>query len=387
MPPVNDFWPVGTPPDAQLWMPTDVYYCHDCTLVQLGYEGRREVVFPRHYPYTSGITKVLRDNFADLQQEMQQLLHMTQNDHVIDIGSNDGTLLKTFSQFGNHVLGIEPTDIAYLARSAGIQTMNAFFSAETARMIRQAWFSNIERSRTMVTCSNCFAHMPNLPDIMEGILLLIQNEGVFVSESTYWVDTLDHLAYDTIYHEHLRYYTLTSIRNLFEYYGLDVFHVKHIPTAGGAIRVYAAKRGKYPIKASVPSWLEYEKKAELPFKMSSFAGEVRLSKLQLLERVSALRKSGARIAGISAPSRAGTVISYCRLELDYIAELPTSLKMGKYMPGTSIPVVEEDILFGDKQPEAAILFSWHIADELIPKLRQKGFKGEIILPCARSDHA
>lgn len=386
LPPPNDMWPVGTVLDRQTWMPTDLMLCHSCNLVQLGYTGPQDVVFPAHYPYTSGVTKNLRLNFAELAVEMRTLFNLKENDLIVDIGSNDGTLLSNFVR--NHVVvGVEPTNIADLANERGIKTIKEFFSPSTARAIIEE--AGALTSRRFVTCANCFAHMDNIPSIMEGVIDLIGDDGVFVTESHYLMDLLQTLQYDTIYHEHLRYYSLVSIRNLLWRYGLQVIHARRISTHGGSIRVYA-KRANFPLPVSkeADDLLRFEPVAlGLIEKLNRFARDVAMSKLQLMATMRDLRRSGFRVAGISAPSRAATVINYCRLELDYVAELTGSLKLGKYMPGTSIPVVDEEILFGAKQPEAAVLFSWHIADEIIPKLRAKGFLGRIILPCARAGQA
>ena len=386
LPPPNDMRPIGVDAKQQVWMPTELMVCHACSLVQLAYTGPQEVVFPAYYPYTSGVTKNLRDNFADLYREMceRRILHLgtaTQPvDMVIDIGSNDGTLLSNFAST-NMILGVEPTDIAKIANARGIPTRQAFFNTEVARQINSMY----PGIRKHVTCANCFAHMDNVGDIMSGILELIGNDGasgVFVSESHYLMSLLSDLQYDTIYHEHLRYYSITSISNLLRRYGLEVFHVKRIPTHGGSIRVYASRPGLFPITYNDGDIQEPTGQA-LVDRLRAFADDVSLSKYKLMSEVFKHKIVGHKVAGISAPSRAATVINYCRLELDYIAELPGSLKMGKYMPGTDIPVVDESILFGPKQPEAAILFSWHIMEDVVPKLREKGFNGEIILPCSR----
>ena len=378
LPPPNDMRPIGVVADQQSWMPTDLMLCTACSLVQLAYTGPKETVFPSYYPYTSGVTKMLRNNFADLYREMsvRRILKPYVN-MVIDIGSNDGTLLSNFAR-SNMILGVEPTDIAKQANAHGIPTMQEFFDAEVARRINTMY----PKIPKVVTCANCFAHMENVSDIMTGILELIGDDGVFVSESTYLMDTLDKLQYDTIYHEHLRYYSITSITNLLRRYGLEIFHVKHIPPAGGSIRVYASRPGLFPITYNDGDIPEPTGQA-LVDRLEDFARDVVLSKHLLMNEVFKHKVLGHKVAGISAPSRSSTVINYCRLELDYICELPGSLKMGRYAPGTNTPVVNESVLFGPKQPEAAILFSWHIADEVIPKLREKGFKGEIILPCSR----
>lgn len=378
LPPVNDYRVIGVEAKLQSWMPTDLMVCTACDLVQLDYTAPAEVVFPPSYPYISGITKSLRDNFADLYRQMNGWGLLLPTDMIIDIGSNDGTLLSKFAST-QMILGVEPTDIAKLANARGIPTMQRFFSSKVAEDIADQY----PRIRKHVTCSNCFAHMDNLPDIMEGILKLIGDDGVFVSESTYLMSTLNDLSYDTIYHEHLRYYSITSINNLLRRYGLEIFHVKPIPTNGGSIRIYAASPGVFSSSAFDAAAHHEPTGQDLVARLKVFADDVSLSKHQLMQTMFKLKALGRSVAGISAPSRASTVINYCRLELDYVAELPGSLKMNKCMPGTNIPVVDESVLFGPNQPDEAILFSWHIADELIPKLRDKGYKGGIILPCER----
>jgi hypothetical protein len=164
---------------------------------------------------------------------------------------------------------------------------------------------------------------------------------------------------------------------------LEVFHARPIPSHGGSIRVYAARRGMHMVQDSVRRMLAAEPHGEaLAKRLAQFRRDVTLSKLRLLSMLRELKEKGARIAGISAPSRASTLVNYVGLDrdiIDYVCEIPGSLKIGKYMPGTQIPVVDEAKLFDD-QPDAAVIFSWHIADELAPKLKAKGFKGTFITP-------
>lgn len=373
LPPCNDMRPIGEAAKAQEWMPTDLLYCPKCELVQLEYIGDPKVVFPASYPYTSGSTKLLRDNFADLARECYQLFDLGPNDLVVDIGSNDGTLLSNFKK--SKVLGIEPTDVAKIANEKGIPTIQQFFDGEII----------ISGKAKLITCANCFAHMKNIHDVLDRINDLLTDDGVFVTESHYLIDLIDRLQYDTIYHEHLRYYSFTSLRNLLEQHGLHIFYAKKIPTHGGSIRVYAKRKIN---GASIESHLEIEPTGDdLLDKLFSFAGDVAKSKLHLmsvLEKVSSSKQPG--IAGISAPSRASTVINYCRLDdwlIEFVVEIEGSLKIGKYMPGTNIPVVNENDLLNNPEYQHAILFSWHLADELIPKLKSRGYKGKFIMPCER----
>jgi SAM-dependent methyltransferase len=378
MPPVNQMVPIGEIPRQLPWFPTTLLHCRKCELVQLGLAVDPVIIFPPEYPYTSGTTKLLRDNFADLQRESAALLGLSGKDLVIDIGSNDGTLLSNFQNGGQRVLGIEPTDVGDIANQRGIATIKRYFGLDTARQVKRE-----HGAASVVTAANCFAHMEDVHAIVDGIVELLKPDGVFISESHYLVPLLDTLQYDTIYHEHLRYYSLASLKYLLEMHDLEVFHARPIPSHGGSIRVYAARRGSRPVQDSVNRMLAAEPRGEAMAKrLQAFRRDVILSKLRLLSMLRELKETGARIAAISAPSRASTLVNYVGLDeglIDYVCEIAGSLKIGKYMPGTQIPVVDEARLFAE-QPDCAVIFSWHIADELAPKLKTKGFRGKLITP-------
>ena len=187
-----------------------------------------------------------------------------------------------------------------------------------------------------------------------------------------------------IYHEHLRYYSLASLAHLLAMHGLEVFHARPIPSHGGSIRVYAARPGTQPVNASVAEMLAAEPRGEaMRARLHAFRNEVMLSKLRLLALVRDLKEKGARICGISAPVARLDAGQLCRPRRgDHrlrLRDRRARSKIGKCMPGTLIPVVEESRLFAD-QPDCAIIFSWHIADELAPKLRAKGFRGKLVTP-------
>ena len=378
MPPVNQMVSIGAVQRQQPWFPTNLLYCSQCELVQLGLAVDPVIIFPPEYPYTSGMTRILRDNFADLYAESSTMLGLTGNDLVIDIGSNDGTLISNFQKGGHRILGIEPTDVAKIANSRGIKTIQRYFTPEVARDVKRD-----HGAAKVVTAANCFAHIEDVHSIVEGIIEMLAPDGVFISESHYLIGLLDDLQYDTVYHEHLRHYTVRSLANLLGMHGLEVFHARKIPTHGGSIRVYAARKGCRPVQSSVTELQNAEPTGqEMRDRLSTFRRDVMLSKLRLYELIKGIKEKGGRIYGISAPSRASTLVNYVGLDeaiVDCVCEIEGSLKIGKCMPGTLIPVVEESRLFAD-QPECAIIFSWHIADELAPKLRAKGYKGTLITP-------
>ena len=378
MPPVNQMVPVGEVPRQQPWFPTTVLYCDNCELVQLGLAVDPVIIFPPEYPYTSGMTKILRDNFAQLYAESSKMLGLTKDDLAVDIGSNDGTLISNFQKGGHRILGIEPTDVSKIANERGIPTIQRYFGKEVARDVKAK-----HGPAKVITAANCFAHIEDVHAIVEGILEMLAPDGVFISESHYLIGLLDKLQYDTVYHEHLRYYSVSSLKHLLEMHGLEVFHARPIPTHGGSIRVYAARKGTRPVQASVKQMLDSEPRGDAMRKrLAKFRDDVTLSKLRLHALVRDVKEKGGRIVGISAPSRASTLVNYVGLDeniIDYVCEIQGSLKIGKCMPGTLIPVVEESRMFED-QPECAIIFSWHIADELAPKLRAKGYKGMLVTP-------
>lgn len=369
MPPPNDMPPVGHRAREQQWLPTELWFCEDCELAQLGYVPDQTVAFPPDYPYTSSATPALRKNFEDLALKCESYLKT--DDLIVDIGANDGTLLSCFSSAYRR-WGVEPTDVGHLAP---VNMFHKFFDSTTAKQIVET----VGKAK-LITCTNCFAHMPDIHDVVESIKLVLADDGIFVSESHYLVDLIRTLQYDTIYAEHLRYYSITSVCKLLDAHGLYPFKVDRIPTHGGSIRVYASK------KIRPGEYFEYAEKeaVEMVGDLHAFAKKVQDSKLAVLGQLALIKGEGGSVVGIGAPSRGSTVINYLRLDrgmLDYVCEQPHSLKIGRLMPGTDVPVVDEKRLY-EEQPEAAILFSWHLADELIPKIRAKGYHGQIILPCS-----
>lgn len=380
LPPVNTMPIIGTRPVEQPAYPAELLLCRRCALVQLGCVVDPTILFPPSYPYTSGTTRILRENFAELVTEAAAILSLQQGDLVVDIGSNDGTLLGNFQRTGFKVQGIEPTDTGLIAQRAGIPTRIAFFDQEAAESV----VAESGRAK-IVTAANVFAHIEGVHDVVDAILALMSDDGVFISESHYWLSLLETVQYDTIYHEHLRYYSLTSLRHLLGMHGLEIIHAKRIPTHGGSIRVYAARRGMRAVLPSAAEVLAVEAGELTPERLADFKRAVVSSKLELHALLRDVKAAGGRVYGVGAPSRASTLVNYVGLDdgiLDCVLEVPDSYKIGKYVPGTLIPVVDERRLFLD-QPEFALLLSWHIADELMPKLAERGFRGDFVVPLPR----
>lgn len=376
LPQVNVMQDIGSDLEEEIIFPAELLLCKNekCSLVQLSHIVDQKIIFPPSYAYTSRTTKILRENFATLPKSVDKVLKLTKDDLVIDIGSNDGTLLSNFVPICR-VLGIEPTDIAKYANEHGIKTMQAFFNYEIANAIAAD-----NGKAKLITATNVFAHIGNVHSIVEDIVYLLDKEdGIFINESHYLIGLMESNQYDTIYHEHLRYYSLTSLKYLLEMHGLEIFNAELIPTHGGSIRVWSSHKGKYTINQNVINMLDKEKEKLTKEKFSQFKKDVVRSKVDLY---ALLADFPGTVGAIGAPSRAATLVNYVGLNEDilkFILEAPGSNKIGKYMPGTKIPILEESSELINSV-DNLLLLSWHIAEEIIPKLRDKGFKGRFITP-------
>jgi len=378
-PAVNDFYSSEILSEVVETYPMPILSCNNCDLVQLGIQVEPTKVFPSNYAYRSGTTKILIDNFKDLLVKTNKIKKLSNKTFIVDIGSDDGTLLKNFFDFGCKVLGVEPTDVCKIATQQGIDTVNKPFSIEVARKIKK-----LHDQADLITAANVFAHIEKPNDIVDGIYHLLKDDGIFISENHYLFDLIDTLQYDTFYHEHLRYYSLMSLTKLFDLHNMRIFHVEKIPTHGGSIRVFTCKKHAGYIETEDFKKIinnEYSGQT-LRENLDLFSSNVRRSKIEILNKLTHLRLKNKKIIGISAPSRASTLINYLGIDssiIDYICEIQGSLKIGKNIPGTDINVVDESRLFTDN-PDYAFIFSWHIADGLMNILRAKGFKGKFIIP-------
>ena len=379
---------VNTLPPIDLDPPVDRVYdlaliqCEACPLVQLRFAPDMESVFPESYPYLSGLTTPLVRNCqsqaSDVVRFLKEKLPKKQY-KVLDVGSNDGSLLQCYLDLGCDVYGIEPTQAADVANINGIKTLKAYFDAQS---VAQA-IGEIGKV-SLVTATNVFAHIPNPMQILSDISEILEDDGLFVSENHYLPDLVDQLQIDTIYHEHLRYYTVVSIEALLNSGGFDLIKVQKIGSHGGSVRIWAARKGTMPVDVSVAEFKEKEKIAGIndgKF-IAAFDASVKVWRNELRTLITSLNLAGANIGGIGAPSRAVTLISYVGLnhnDLFAIGEKTGSKKIGKRIPTTRIPIVDEAEILSAK-PTHLLLLSWHMGVDLMSNLRSKGFTGDFIVP-------
>lgn len=361
--------------------PLDLYRCPICHLIQLNYVVNNKKVFHKNYPYKSGITKKLKTLLYSTSKYIKKNYRFPKKSFVIDIGSNDGTLLEGFKKEKFKVLGIEPTNIAKLANRKGIDTLQKFFDLKTAEIIKKKY----KKKANVITGTNIFAHVNKLDSFIKGVKkILDEKNGLFVTESHYLVDIVNGLQYDSIYHEHLRFYLLRPLEILLGSYGFKIIDAVRIPNYGGSIRVIATLNQNIKTKKSVKHIKNFEKVNGFYTlsKYSRFKKNVFKTKKLLVQLLKKIKQNNKRVVGIGCPGRSITLLAFCKIDnslVEYIAEQSTSLKLNYYTPNSHLKIVDEKIFFKE-QPEYALILSWHYKDSIMKNLRQKGYKGKFIIP-------
>ncbi|MDD2777326.1 MAG: class I SAM-dependent methyltransferase [Methanocellales archaeon] len=361
----------------EAFYPLDAYFCSNCYLVQL-----LDIVYPtvmfKEYAYLTGASKPMRTHFAELTEDVIQNFKLSKNSFVVDIGSNDGTLLQNFSKYGLSTIGIEPaSNIAQLAEDKGIQTVNDFFDEECAvRVCKEYGPANV------ILATNVFAHVDDLENILRGVNHLLSNNGVFIIEVPYLLNLLNNMEFDTIYHEHLSYFAIYPLIYLFRKLGMVVVDVRQVPVHGGSIRVFVQRTGEQSKNVAELLSMEQEAKLDSFQTYLKFGNEVFLLKEKLMRLLKMLKGEGAKITGYGATAKGSTLLNYCKIGtdiLDYITDT-TPFKQGLYTPGRHIPIFPEK-KFHEDPPDYALLLAWNYADEILQKeseYRQKA--GKFILP-------
>ena len=346
---------------------------------QLDYVVPSEEVYFPEYPYRPGITKEVQIHHLERSNEAIKNFDISEKSLIVDIGSNDGTLLNCYKQKNMRVLGVEPTNTAKIAQKNGILTLQKFFDENVAEEI----ISNHGLAK-LVTATNVFAHMSTMGKVIRGLKKLLKHDGFFILENHYIVNILKDNQYDTIYHEHIRSYSLTSLIYLFKLYDLKVVDAEVVDRYGGTIRVTVSKNIDHEISQNVEKLIKQENDFGL-FDQNvwkKFKSKILQTKYNLFEIALNASNKGHRFVGKSCPGRCSTLINYVGLSKDlmpYIAEQPSSLKLGKFLPGKHIPIVEDDVLFRE-QPDFVVIFAWHYGKEIARNLKGRGLKSKFILP-------
>ena len=347
--------------------PLDVWVCKTCGLVQLGYVVPKEVLFNHEYPYTTGSNTEGIEHFRNFAFHVARWWKLTKNDLVVDIGSNDGTLLQGFKNLGCRVLGVEPCyKIGLKAVVNGINTFPGFFNEFIG-----GGLAYDHGKAKIITATNVFAHVDDLHEFMKAVDILLAPDGIFIIEAPHLSELIKNLAYDTIYHEHLSYLHHYPIDYLASKFGMELFDAEAYPVHGGTVRYYL-RRGTHGTPHMNDPYIPA---------LHQFAQQVVNHKHSLYHKLSLIRQSGYSIVGVSAPAKGNTLLNYCNIGpdiLDYLTEV-SEHKIGKYSPGMHIPVVPDDRLIED-QPHYALILAWNWKEAIMTSLRKKGYRGKFIIP-------
>jgi hypothetical protein len=365
---------------AEVFYPLVLYFCETCSLVQLLDVIDPEILF-RNYVYVTGTSDTMAAHFAGYAGAVVEALGLGRADLVVEAGSNDGSLLKGFKRRGVRTLGVEPAgNIAALANAAGIETVEEFFGYEAALHLRAAY-----GPARAVIGNNVLAHVDDPRGFLAGARALLSPDGCVIVEVPYLVELLNRLEYDTIYHEHLCYFSVTALSRLFASAGLSLVRVDRVPVHGGSLRAWgvpALEATTTP--ASVTSLLNQERAAGLlaAARYGQFAADVAAHRRALTGLLAGLMREGVSIAGYGAPAKATTLLNYCGIDagdLPYTVD-KSPLKCGLSMPGTHIPVLSVDTLL-ERQPAYVLILAWNFADEIMrQQSAYRGRGGRFIIP-------
>ena len=351
--------------DNEFFFEMNVCFNENLSLLQLGNHPKPEKMFNIDYPFYTSSSRTMIKHFSEYANWIKKnFLH--EDSKLIEIGSNDGTLLTNFKSTSVDFLGFEPSEtIAKLANDNGIKTINSFFCKKEVDKIKKF------KGNTDVICaSNVICHIPNLPDTIETVDILLSNKGFFIFEEPYLGSMFDKTSYDQIYDEHIFIFSVNSVKKIFNLFDFDLIDVIPQNTHGGSMRYVVARKGKNEIKGSVKKYTEKENKLNYDNIKSCFEFKLNCeeSKKKTLDQLNQFKKEKKIICGYAATSKSTTILNYCGINttvIDFICDT-TKQKIGKYSPGMHIPIVSASE-FQSRSPDIAYLFAWNHKNEILKK--------------------
>jgi len=365
----------------ELKFPLVVCYCTDCSLSQLNVVVDPKILFS-NYLYMSSVSNTFKNHCNSFALNLNDSLNLLSNDLVVDIASNDGCLLQEFKKLKVKTLGIEPAhNLAQIANSNGIETLNYFWNYESASKILNKY-----GGAKLITAFNVFAHVDNLHDFIKNIKIALKQDGVFVIQVPYLIDFLEKHEFDTVYHEHLSYFLLKPIQYILKKHNMKIIFVKKYPIHGGTIEIRVMHDNEYSqnLLSNVDDFIDIENNLgcyNLEYYLN-FANEVKIIKKNLTDLIDDLIQNGKKIVGFGASAKGNTLLNYCSIDSKYIQYIidETPTKQNFLTPGSHIPIVPLSSLYSDP-PDYLLVLAWNFVEEIMKKT--KSFKingGKYIIP-------
>ena len=351
----------------------EVGFSEKLSLFQLNETPQPEQMFGKKYPFYTGSSEYMKTHFNKFAEWLKKEF-LKSKSKLIEIGSNDGTMLKNFTKTSIDYIGFEPAEsVAKEALKNNIKTINSFFTQKNIQNLK-----NFKRNTDVICAANVICHVPNLKDLIVSIDELLSSSGVFVFEEPYLGSMFSKISYDQIYDEHVFMFSLSSIKKIFDIFDFDLIDAIPQPTHGGSMRYVVGRKNKHNINNRVKNGLADEKEKKLDNIQSclSFKENCENSKKRVSDHLKKLKNEGKKICGYAATSKSTTILNYCKLDADIIDFIcdTTQEKIGKFSPGMHIPIVPVSH-FHKNLPDIAYLFAWNHKDEIFSKEKEFLKKG------------
>jgi SAM-dependent methyltransferase len=366
--------------------PLHVRICDDCLLVQLEAYVPGEEIFPE-YAYFSAFSDSWVEHARRYAEAMTERFGLNEDSLVVELASNDGYLLQHFVRVGIPALGVDPAaNVAEAARERGVETIVDFFGSRLARELVEEG-----RRADLVAANNVLAQVPPLNDFVAGMEIVLADHGIATIEVPHLVRLIEGLQFDTIYHEHYSYFSLTTLVRLFSSHGLEVFDVEELSSHGGSLRVFVKREGDeaHEVRPSVERLLALERDGgyDRLDGYRDFGTRVAETKWALLELLIALRRAGKEVVGYGAPGKGNTLLNYCGIRadlLDYTVDR-NPYKHGRFLPGTHIPIHPAERI-AETKPDAVLILPWNLRQEIAGQLEYvREWGAELIVPIPRPE--
>jgi SAM-dependent methyltransferase len=367
------------PGDGDARYPLNLVFCPHCALLQIA-ESVHPIVLFDEYPYFSSFSDTMLRHARDLAEQLVRTRRLSRENRILEIGSNDGYLLQYFLEKNIPILGIEPAkNLHQVSVQKNIPTLCSFFNQETFRQLNRD-----RQSFDVILALNVFAHAPDPHEFLEGIRLLLAPDGIAVFEFPYVRELIDKNEFDTIYHEHISYFSVTTLVNLFEQHQLRIYNVERLPIHGGSLRLTVMHNTGTPVSPVVEAFMEEEKRDGLlsPQYYLGFAHSVEKMKRETVTCLGALKREGKKIAGYGAAAKGSTLLNYYgigRETIDFIADR-NPFKQGRYLMGNHIPIVDPAQIRISK-PDYILVLPWNLKEEIMEQLSYiRDWEGRFIIP-------